>query len=96
MFSGETFGGEISWEGYLGNEVKTSKMKIRAELEKKTLTLRDLASLQVGSTIVMENEPEDDVKITCNGIDLFKGKLGSFDEHVAISVTDTSILKQLV
>ena len=95
MFSGESFGGDVSWEGFLGEEVKTTTVEVRAELDKKKVSLKDLASLQVGSTMVMENKPDDDMKITCNGVELFKGKLGSFGDNVAISLTDVTALKNL-
>jgi len=96
MFSGETFGSEVSWEGFLSEEVKTTSVNIRAELEPKDITMRELASLKVGSTIIMDSRPEDDMKITCNGVTLFNGKLGSYGENIAISLTDISALKDFV
>lgn len=95
MFSGETFGGDVSWEGFLSDEIKTTTVKLRAELDKKSISLKELASLKVGSTIVMENKPDDDMKLTCNGVELFKGKLGSYGEHVALSITDIAAVKEL-
>lgn len=94
MFSGETFGTDISWEGFLSEEIKSSNIKIRAELDKKVLTLRELADVKVGSTITMENAPEDDIKLTCNKIVLLKGKLGSVEENMAISITDGTFLNK--
>jgi flagellar motor switch protein FliM len=94
MFSGETFGADISWEGFLSEEIKASNVKIRAELDKKILTLKELASIKVGSTITMENAPEDDIKLTCNKVVLLKGKLGSVEENMAISITGGSFLNQ--
>ena len=96
MFSGETFGSDVSWEGFLSEEIKTTTLKIRAELDKKVISLKDLAALKVGSTIVMENKPDDNFKLTCNGVELFDGKLGSTEENVAISLTNIKVLDNLV
>jgi flagellar motor switch protein FliM len=96
MFSGETFSGDVSWEGYLGDEIKTTNVVVRAELDRKGISLKELASLKVGSTLVMENKPDDDIKITCNGVELFKGKLGSSEEHIAISLTNVKALENII
>jgi len=93
MFAGESFGSDLSWQAFLGDELKTTSVGVRAELDKKTITLRDLTTLKVGSTLVMENRPDDDIKITCNGVKLFSGKLGSFGDNVAISLSDLTALK---
>lgn len=97
MFSGESFGGaDVSWEGFLSEEVKITTVEVRAELDNRKISLKELASLKVGSTIVMNNKPDDDLKITCSGVTLFKGKLGAYGENVALSLTDLSALKDLV
>jgi flagellar motor switch protein FliM len=96
MFSGETYGSDVSWEGFLGDEIKTTNVRVRAELDKKNITLKELATLGVGSTIVMENKPDDDFKITCNGVELFQGKLGATEENVAISLTNIKVLEDIL
>ncbi len=95
MFSGETFGSDVSWEGFLSEEVKGTSIQLQAELDKKSLSLKELAELKVGSTIVMENAPDDELKITCNGVELFKGRLGAYEDRVALSLTDISVLKHI-
>jgi len=96
MFSGESFGGEVSWEGYLSEEIKITEVNVRAELDKKHITLKELGGLAVGSTLVMDNKPDDNLKITCNGIELFKGKLGSVEEKMAISLSQINISKNFL
>jgi len=96
MFSGETFGADISWENYLGDEIKTTTINIRAELDKKEVSLKELATLKVGSTLVMENKPDDNFKVTCNGVELFDGKLGSTEENIAISISNVKVLEDFV
>ncbi len=93
MFSGESFGNDLSWEGYLSDEIISSKVNIQARLSPKKITLNDLANLTIGKTLVMNNKTDDELDITCNGINLLKGKLGAFEENLAVSLTDVSALK---
>ncbi|HCR86153.1 MAG TPA: flagellar motor switch protein FliM [Alphaproteobacteria bacterium] len=96
MFSGESFGSDSSWESFLTNELKTTRVNLSARLNDKTITLKELAELKVGSTLVMENFPDDDIDVSCNGVNIFKGKIGSYGDNVAISVTDAKAIKELV
>jgi flagellar motor switch protein FliM len=96
MFSGESFGNEVSWEAFLSDELKSTNVKLKARLKNKKITLKDLASMEIGSTLITENNPEDEINVTCNDISIFKGKLGSYGDKVAISLTDTSLIKDLV
>jgi flagellar motor switch protein FliM len=95
MFAGESFGSDISWENYLSNELKSTFVKLQATLAPKSITLKDLAGLKVGSTLVMNNKPQDDMPVTCNGVRLFSGRLGSIGDKVAICTTDVGNLKKL-
>lgn len=96
MFSGESFGSDSTWEGFLTDELRTTNLKLMAQLKKKLIDLKDLSQFKVGTTLIMENFPDDDIDIKCNGIKVLKGKLGSLGENVAISVTDDKAIKDLV
>ncbi len=86
MFAGESFGSDVSWESHLTSEVKSTNLDVMATLAEKTLTLRELGALEVGSTIVMDNSPNDDVDVTCKGIRMFSGKLGASNKNLAIQI----------
>ncbi len=93
MFAGESFGSDVSWEPHLSDELISTDLKVRAQLDGKKITLKELANLKVGSTLVTNNRSDDDLVVTCNGIPLLKGKLGAFGENMAISLTDVSAIK---
>jgi flagellar motor switch protein FliM len=96
MFAGESFGADISWETYLSNELKNTKVNLQTTLSPKNITLKDLAALKVGSTLIMNNKPTDDIPVTCNGVKLFSGRLGAIGDKVAICATDVGNLKKLL
>ena len=87
MFAGESFGSDVSWESHLSSEVGNTTVAVEARLEPKKLTLRELAHLKVGSTIVMNNRPNDEIMITCKGIRLLSGKLGAMNDSLAIQLS---------
>lgn len=86
MFAGESFGSDVSWESFLSDELKTTDVTLKARLADKVISLQDLAQLKVGSTLIFDKKPDEDMEISCNGIDIFTGRLGSFENNVAISI----------
>ncbi len=89
MFAGESFGGsDMSWENHLTNELADSTVDLEAVLKTKQVTLKDLANLKVGSTLVMNHLPDEDVTLLCQDIRMAAGKLGASDNKLAISVTE--------
>lgn len=96
MFAGESFGSEVSWESFLSDELKSTDIKLSAKLKPKKITLKELSELRVGKTLVTENNVNDPVIISCNGISIFNGSLGSKKDNVAISIKDSFNLKDIL
>ena len=86
MFTGEDFGGDNSWENYLSSEVRNTNVSLEATLETKTIPLRELASLKVGSTIITNNTPSDDITLKCNGVSMLSGKIGASGTKMAVRI----------
>lgn len=86
MFMGENFGQDTVWERHLGKELRNAYVEVEAVLDPKTVTLKDIMSLQVGSTLLLDCTPEDDVTVRCGGIPVTKGLLGKVAENMAVSV----------
>jgi flagellar motor switch protein FliM len=87
MFMGEKFGRDSTWENHLGNEVRSTDVSISAILGSKRLYMSDIVKLKVGTTIMLDKEPEDDVSIFCGGIPMMQGKLGKMGDKKAIKIT---------
>ena len=85
-FMGEQFGKDSIWETYLGKEVYHTDINIEAVLAKKQIPMRNLMNLQIGTTIVFDTSPDDDITLTCQGITILKGNIGCVDENVAVLV----------
>jgi flagellar motor switch protein FliM len=86
MFMGENFGQDTVWEKHLGRELRNTAVTIEAVFNEKQVTLKDIMSLKVGSTMLLECAPDDDVMLRCGGIPVTTGTLGKVGEHVAIAI----------
>ena len=88
VFMGEKFGKDSLWESYLGREIYNTNVKIEAVLAKKVATLKDIMSLEIGDTLMLDVKPDNDVILHCRGVEMLSGKMGRVDDDVAISVTE--------
>jgi len=88
LFTGEKFGRDSIWESHLSKEVTSTMIEVEAVLDDKLLSLGDLASLKVGSTIMMNNSPNGDIQMRCRGIPMMSGRMGCVGNNIAVRVND--------
>ncbi len=88
MFMGEKFGQDTVWEKHLGKELRQTDIDIHAILNEKDVTLGDVIRFKVGSTILLDCKPDDEVMLKCGGVELTKGKLGRLGDKMAVSITE--------
>ncbi len=80
---GEVDGG---WQEGLRKEVLRSEVSLNSLLVEKTMTIKDIMSLQKDDVIPIEM-PET-VVIQAEGVSIFKGKVGLSDGNYAIQITE--------
>ncbi|MCB2082010.1 MAG: flagellar motor switch protein FliM [Hyphomicrobiales bacterium] len=88
MFTGESFGNDSSWEEHLTQEIRNTKVELAVTLNPKKISLRELAALKVGGTILMDNGPHDELKMMCRGIPMLSGHMGRQGNNVALRVAE--------
>ena len=88
MFMGENFGQDTVWEKHLGKELRNTNVEVEAVLKDKTVTLKDIMSLDVGSTLLLDCTPDDEVTIRCGGIPISSGMIGKVGDNMAISLNE--------
>lgn len=89
MFMGENFGKDTVWEKYLGKELRGTNVEIEAVFNEKVVTLKDVMSLKVGSTMLLDCTPDDDITLRCGGIPVTTGTLGRVKDNIAVSIHDS-------
>ncbi len=88
MFMGENFGHDTVWEKHLGKELRNASVTVEAVFNEKTVTLKDVMSLKVGSTLLLDCSPEDEISLRCGGIPITTGILGKVGDNIAVSLMD--------
>jgi flagellar motor switch protein FliM len=87
-FIGETFGKDSIWELHLGKEIYNTDVEIEAILGKKKTLMKNIMDLKVGSTVIMDTAPGDEIALNCQGINVFKGRIGCVEDDVAIAISE--------
>lgn len=88
MFMGEKFGRDSIWETHLSKELYKTDVEIQAVLDEATMSLRDVMSWKIGSTVMFDTRTEDTVEIRCGQRPLFTGRMGRRDANIAIRLED--------
>lgn len=88
LFMGEKFGQDTVWEKHLGKEVRHTSVDLEVVLDEKVVSLGDIVNFKVGSTILLNCAPDDEVHIKCGGQEVTKGKLGRVGDNIAVSLSD--------
>jgi flagellar motor switch protein FliM len=87
-FMGETFGKDSIWELHLGKEIYNTDVEIEAILAKKKTSMKNIMNLKVGSTIMMDIASDSEISMTCQGVSVFKGRIGCVEDDVAVAISD--------
>lgn len=88
MFMGENFGQDTVWEKHLGRELRNTAVTVETVFDEKMVTLKDVMSLKVGSTLLLDCTPDDSVTLRCGGIPITTGALGKVGDRMAVSLND--------
>lgn len=88
MFMGEKFGQDTVWEKHLGKELRQTTVNIEAILNEKMVTLGDVMRFKVGTTIMLDCKPDDEIKLKCGGVEMTSGKLGRTTDKIAVLITE--------
>ena len=88
MFMGEKIGQDTLWEKHFGKEIRQTDVDITAVLDEKLVALGDIMRFKVGTTLLLDCQPEDDVVVKAGSVQLTTGKLGCMGDKMAISIND--------
>jgi flagellar motor switch protein FliM len=94
LFMGEKLGQDTMWEKHFGKEIRQTGIDIEAVLHEKMITLGDVMRFKVGSTLLLDCRPEDDIALKSGGVPLTSGKLGCMGDYMAVSINEAIKRKQ--
>ncbi|MDX2050148.1 MAG: flagellar motor switch protein FliM [Rickettsiaceae bacterium] len=87
VFLGEKFGSDATWEENILESVYSIDIPLEAVIIDKPKTLRGVANLKVGDTIVTSFKEDEDIFIRSENVNLLMGQMGRLDDKVAVSIT---------
>ncbi len=86
MFMGEKFGRDSIWETHLAEELWQTGIELVAVMDEKTMRLKDIFDLRVGSQLVFNATPESLIEMRSGTVPMFTGRMGRRKESIAIQV----------
>ncbi len=86
MFMGEKFGRDSIWETHLAEELWHTGIELVAVMDEKTMRLKDIFDLRVGSQLIFNATPESLVEMRSGNVPMFTGRMGRRKENIAIQV----------
>jgi flagellar motor switch protein FliM len=87
-FMGEKFGRDSIWENHLTEELYQTEVEMDAILGEITVSLNEAMKWTIGSTIQLEQEPDDLVEMRCGPRTMFNGRMGKKGEHIAVRLKE--------
>lgn len=96
MFMGEKFGRDSIWETHLGNELLLTNMHMDAVLGEAILPLGDIMNWKVGTRIMLNVKPDDLISLRAGEVTLFKGRMGSISDKIAVRIEEALIQDEKV
>lgn len=85
-FIGEKLGRDAIWEEHLATEVWQAEIEICAILHECKIPLKQIMELEIGETLILDRHPDDPVELRCGHTVLTEGRIGRFEDMVAVQV----------
>lgn len=93
-FIGERSSKDPSWSRHMEDEIKSAKIDLSVIMNGVSSTIKNMASLKVGDTIVLDREPSDDIYLNIGKMKISAGKIGKVDNNVALKLSEGVDLKK--
>ncbi len=86
MFMGEKFGRDSIWENHLTQELYKTDVQLQAVLGEITLPLNALLNWKVGTRVLFQTRPEDELELRCGQFPMYRGPVGQKQGKIAVRI----------
>ncbi|MGF1639704.1 MAG: flagellar motor switch protein FliM [Rhodospirillales bacterium] len=86
MFMGEKFGHDSIWEDHLAKAMWSTEIQLEAVMDERTMRLKDVFDLGVGSRIMFDATPRSMIELRCSSVPLFAAKMGRQSDRIAVQI----------
>jgi flagellar motor switch protein FliM len=68
--------------------VRQTEVDLQVVLDEKKIALGDVMQFRVGSTLLLDRAPDDDVLIKSGSVTITTGKAGKIGDNIAVSISE--------
>jgi flagellar motor switch protein FliM len=86
MFMGEKFGHDSIWENHLTEELYKTDVQLQAVLGEKRVSLGEMLNWKVGSRVIFNTKPDEEMELRCGHFPMFRGPVGQKQGHLAVQI----------
>ena len=86
MFMGEKFGRDSIWETHLASELWSTDIHLSAVLDEITIPLHDVLNWRIGSRVLLNVAPDDQIELRCGDVPMFLGRMGRKGGNIAVRI----------
>lgn len=86
MFMGEKFGRDSIWENHLTQELYKTEVQLQAVLGEVTVSLHDLLNWKIGTRVMLNTTPNDELEMRCGPFPLYRGPVGQKQGNIAVRI----------
>lgn len=86
MFMGEKFGRDSIWETHLAQKLWLTDVELTAVLDERTIGLREIFALEVGSRLMFDATPDCLIEMRCAGVPMYAARMGRSGERIAVQI----------
>lgn len=79
---------DTTWINRFRTNLNTAKVEVTAELGRSEMSVRKFLDLRVGDIVSLEQEVDDALAVTVEGIVKYKGYQGSYKGHQALKISE--------
>lgn len=86
MFMGEKFGRDSIWENHLTQELYKTEVQLQAVLGEVTIPLNDILNWKIGTKVMLNTNPSDELELRCGQFPMFRGPSGQKQGRIAVRI----------
>ena len=79
---------DTTWLNRFRTNLNLAKVEVAAELGRSEISVREFLNLQVGDIVSLDQEVDDSLAVTVEGIVKYKGFQGSYKGHQALKISE--------
>jgi flagellar motor switch protein FliM len=87
-FVGKREGGDTIWQSHIQSEVPRAEVTVRAVIEQRQISAREVAGWHPGSVLLLEQRHDSPIQIQCENVPVLRARMAEQDGWVALHIEE--------